>query len=144
MIRRGSFLLTAASALVLVACKPPCNKVARLVCDIPSEGDACSYLLDKDSKDADAQDLCKEILPQAHALSENRDSTTAMMIWQGAREKLIRAGMVADPTHGNIDEKLIRANGVAGHIVQDLHVNMQAGEQHVNESAQQAVNGSGN
>ena len=137
-------IIVVLAALAVVACKSPCNKAARLICDVPGEGDACSYLRDRDSKDTDAQDLCKEILPQAHALSEEPDSTTAMMIWQGAREKLIRAGMEADPAHGNIDQKLIRANGLAGHMVQDLHANMHIGTDHVNDSARQAVDGTGN
>ena len=60
-------------------------------------------------------------------------------MWQGVRSRLVEAGMKPDPGHGNIDQKLIRTGGVAGHLVDQAEKGMHADEEHVNEAAARAL-----
>jgi hypothetical protein len=85
--------------------------------------------------------LCEGILPAAQDLADDPSSAAAINLGQGARSRLVEAGMQADPGHGNIDQKLIRAGGVAGHLVDQAEKGMHADEQHVNDSVEHALEG---
>jgi hypothetical protein len=135
--------LATAALLILstLSCTAPCTKAARAICKVHSEGDACSWLLDRPRSDAQAQLLCQGVLPMAEDLAADPQSAAALNLWQGARSRLVEAGMQPDPGHGNIDQKLIRAGGVAGHLVDQAEKGMRADEDHVNEAAAHALEG---
>lgn len=134
-------LLLLTAVPLLFACTPPCVEAARRVCDIESQGDACSFLLNRDRNDQPAQALCREILPAARGLGDDPHSPAAWADWKGARQKLVQAGLHEDPRHGDIAQKLIRADGVAGHLVKSLEDHSTEAEQRTTEGAQRALDG---
>lgn len=104
---------------------PPCTKLAKVVCDLPSEGDTCAFVLAQDRSDPDAQALCDEVYPQAKLFAIDRSDEDAREVWAQARALLMDAGMEADPRAGRIEEKLKRAGGAAGRTVKSLEDSME-------------------
>jgi hypothetical protein len=100
------------ACLLLSACTKPCTKVARAVCDVGSEGDACAFVLSIERGDANGQALCAEVLPAAERIGESPAE------WIAARAVLARGGFQADARKGRIDEKLKSAGGAGGRVVE--------------------------
>lgn len=129
-----------ALVVLLAGCdffSPPCAKVARKVCSVESEGDACAFLLHVDKGDKNAQDVCYGIKPAAYALAEDPMSGPAREGWKTAREQLATLGFATDPMRNRIETKLKRAGGTAGKIVESIETNNALGEKKVLEAVQE-------
>lgn len=112
---------------------PPCTKLAKVVCDLPGEGDTCAFVLAQNRSDPDAQALCEEVHPPAKLYSIDRADEDARELWANARARLMEAGMQADPRAGQISEKLKRSGGTAGRAVKSLEDSMQLEQQQFEE-----------
>jgi hypothetical protein len=136
-MRRLSLFL----ALVIGGCgwmTPPCAKLAKPVCDVGSEGDACAFVMNLDRNDEHAQAICKQITPAATALAQDPKSAEALAEWKTARVSLAALGLVTDVTRSRIDEKLKRANGIGGRLVDQAEKNSALGESQTAEGAERA------
>ncbi len=120
---------------------PPCMKAAKAVCDIPSEGDACAFLLNADRANEPLQAVCKNIAPTAVALGKDPTSEPAKESWKAARLQLARFGLITDEKRGQIADKLKRANGIGGKLVDSLEKNTALDEKETAERAQRALDG---
>lgn len=113
--------LLLASLVSLSACSffnPPCTRLAKVLCDLPSEGDSCAFVLDLGRGDADAQDTCEEVLPSALVFAADRSNADARADWADARELLGEHGFQANARKGQIGEKLKAAGGTAGRLIE--------------------------
>lgn len=97
---------------------PPCTRLAKVVCDLPSEGDVCAFVLDRDRNDTDAQDLCEDVLAAAVVFAADRSDTDARANWTDARRQLAEQGFKANALKGQIGEKLKAAGGTAGRMIE--------------------------
>lgn len=135
------WLLLATSACNLT---PPCNKAARIICDVgKTEQDACSYLLSRGTDDRKSQDVCKEILPAAKALGEDPRSQSARDDWKEAREKLAALGFRTDTEKGDIANKIVNSGGIGSKLVRDLRDNSKEAEKTTQDAADRALKGEG-
>jgi hypothetical protein len=140
MFRQGAlYLLIVGSLTTCNWLTPPCTKAARAVCDIGREGDACAFLLNRESSDQHSQDVCREILPAAKALGEDSRSPANQAAWDEARRSLADLGLQRDPSRGNIATKLVNAGGLPGKLVTDLKENSRAAEENTAAAVQRAL-----
>lgn len=115
--------LLLAGLVGLSACSffnPPCTRLAKVVCDLGSEGDVCAYVLDKERGDGSAQDTCADVYQAAVAFAANRNDADARAEWADARRRLAKEGFQADALKGRIEEKLKAAGGSAGRMIERL------------------------
>jgi hypothetical protein len=138
--------LLLSAALLTAACNltPPCAKTARLICEAGSgEQDACQFLLNRARDDAQAQGVCKDILPAAVALGQDPQSQTAQNDWQEARRSLEVLGFHKDFSKADIGNKLINSGGLGGKVVRDLRDHSKEAEEKTNAAAEHALQGEG-
>jgi hypothetical protein len=128
--------------LALAGCSeffhPPCDKLARAVCDVGSEGDACAFLLNVKRDDRHAQSVCEGLVPAAQALQANQNGPDERAAWVAARSRLQPLGLVANDRAGRIDEKLKAAGGTAGRLVEKAEGAFHEGEAKTTEGAERA------
>lgn len=113
--------LLLATLFALPACSffnPPCTRLAKVVCDLPSEGDTCAFVLDRGRDDAQAQELCDELLPAAIVFASDRSDADARAEWMDARRRMGEHGFQANALKGRIGEKLKAAGGTAGRMIE--------------------------
>lgn len=108
---------------------PPCTRLAKIVCDLPTEGDACAFVLGIGRNDATGQALCSDLLPAASEHARDRSDVAAKAEWQHARAELEREGFRPNPRAGRIDERLKAVGGAGGRVVEGLENAFDEGEQ---------------
>lgn len=118
---------------------PPCQQVAKAVCDVGGEGDSCAFVLNLKRDDARAQALCEQILPSAKAIAA--DPQGARAGWSEARGRLGELGFAPDPRKNRIEEKLKAAGGQAGRLVEKIEDAYEAGEKNRVDGAERALEG---
>ncbi len=136
-MRQIAFLLV----VVLAGCSgfftPPCTTLARVICNLPDQGDACAFVLDRGRGDDRAQGVCKAVLPAAKALQKDGSSAEAQAGWAAAREKLDGLGMQANPNQGSLANKVKAWGGLPGRTVQRLENANQLEKTHINGAVNQ-------
>jgi hypothetical protein len=118
---------------------PPCTKLARKVCDVGSEGDACAFLLNIQKDDERAQTMCNGLAVAGAELAAAPGSAEARKAWAESREKLAELGFKTDAAKGRIENKLKAAGGTAGKMVESLEKNMELGEKKITEEAEKLL-----
>lgn len=106
-------------ALAVSACgffRPPCGEVAKAVCTIGDEGEACAALNGVRRSDEPAQRACEDVLPVAKAYAA--DPAGGRGAWEAAVPKLAVAGYQAKAR--TISEKLKSFGGAGGRTVEKL------------------------
>lgn len=142
MLRSAAMRIHAALlvAITASACElsPPCQQVAKAVCDVGREGDSCAFLLAVPRGDASAQRVCEGVLATAKALQQAPSDPRANAEWALARARLVTLGFAADARKGRIDEKLKAAGGEAGRLVDKAERVMDDAEKIRTEQAERA------
>ena len=115
---------------------PPCMKVAKVICNVGSEGDACAFALNVERGDENSQAVCKQVLPAAQVLALEPQSQEAKNGWAESRTALEAIGLQPDPTKGSIERKLKATGGLGGRLVDEYEKNQAQDEQHTKDSIQ--------
>lgn len=96
--------------------QPPCAQVAKAICSIGDEGEACAALNNVRRNDEPAQRACEGVLPAAQAYAA--DPSAGKGGWDAVAGQLEIAGYQRRTR--TISEKLKQAGGTAGKTVQKL------------------------
>ena len=115
---------------------PPCTKVAKVICNVGTEGDAFAFVLNVDRGDEHGQAVCKQVLPSAQLLALEPQSQEARDGWTESRTALGLIGLQADAKKGSIESKLKGSGGLGGKLVDEYEKNQAQDEQHTKESIQ--------